>query len=71
MYKKFCDRCGRVTKNKYAFLLPVEKDKGSYVVDGVVFGNNGVDLCNNCLREFDNFRIEHLKYNTILDEEDK
>lgn len=69
MYKKFCDRCGRITKNKYAYLLP--SDKGSYFVDGVMFGNDGVVLCNNCLREFNNFRIEHLKYNTILDEEDE
>ena len=65
MYIKLCDRCGRVTKNKVAFLLP-SKDLsgvGAYQYNGVWFDDNGVTLCNNCLDDFEKFRTEHEVFN--------
>ena len=63
MYIKLCDRCGRVTKNKVAFLLPSSSSNGSLQVGGTWFGDNAVCLCNNCLDDFKKFRIEHEQYN--------
>ena len=71
MYKQFCDRCGRLTKNKYAFLLPETNEvMGSYTLNGTWFGSNGIVLCNNCIKDFDNFRYNHEHYNTVFDEEE-
>ena len=64
MYIKLCDRCGRVTENKVAFLLPnKDQSDGSYYWGGVWFGNNGVCLCNNCLDDFEKFKTEHEVFN--------
>ena len=74
MYIKLCDRCGRVTKNRVAFLLPNEPGTGCYQFDGVWFGNNGITLCNNCLDDFENFRTEHERFNntfTLIYEREK
>lgn len=72
MYKKFCDRCGRITKNKYAFLLASQNWKeGTYQFDGTWFGNEGVILCNNCLHDFQEFRFNHDIFNKGLIEEDQ
>ena len=72
MYKQFCDRCGRLTNNKYAFLLPEKNGTtGSYNLNGTWFGNCGIVLCNNCIKDFDNFRYNHNNYNTVFDEEEE
>ena len=64
MYIKLCDRCGRVTKNKIAFLLPEEdQTTGSYQFNGTWFCDRGITLCNNCLEEFEKFRTEHNHFN--------
>lgn len=65
MYIKLCDRCGRVTKNGPAFLLP-DYENGHYQFNGVWFGDNGVTLCNNCLDDFENFRTEHERFNNTF-----
>lgn len=61
MYIQLCDRCGTQTKNKPAFLTPVSSDKGSYNVNGEWFGDPIV-LCDECLKDFDDFRWRHKKY---------
>lgn len=63
MYIKLCDRCGRVTQNRVAFLLPSKNPSGSYQFNGVWFGDNGITLCNNCLEDFEKFRVEHDNFN--------
>lgn len=68
MYIKLCDRCGRKTKNKPAFLIPVSKSEGSYCVDNQWFGES-VCLCNECLADFDNFRYNHKSYKINFIEE--
>lgn len=70
MYIKVCDRCGRVTKNKATFLLPTSKENGSYFIDNTWFGEP-ITLCNNCLKEFDDFRYNHNNFNKNLTEESK
>ena len=72
MYIQCCDRCGRVTKNKPAFLLPGDKDNYTYQLNGIWWGDPVV-LCNNCLQDFDKFRYEHERFNrsSQLIEEDK
>ena len=62
MYIKLCDRCGRVTRNKAAFLLPTSAADGSYQVDGAWFGKP-VCLCNDCLKKFKQFRENHEVFN--------
>ena len=69
MLIQVCDRCGRKTKNKPTFFLASEKDTSGYRINGVWVGNP-VTLCNNCFVEFDNFRVEHERFNAILAEED-
>lgn len=68
MWIKICDRCGRKTKNNAAFLSPVSKEEGSLNVDNTWFGKPIV-LCNNCLEDFDKFRYNHHRFNTVFDEE--
>ena len=68
MYIKFCDRCGRKTDNKPAFLLPT-KNGGSYQVNGQWFGEP-IILCNNCLIDFEDFRVKHESFNKQFIEED-
>ena len=68
MYIQLCDRCGQQTKNKPAFLLPTTEDKGSYRVDNQWFGEPIV-LCEDCLKDFDNFRWKHKKYEIHFIEE--
>ena len=58
MYIKVCDRCGRITKNGPAFLIPTDREHGNYQVDGAWFGEPIV-LCNNCLMEFNEFRYRY------------
>ena len=65
MLIQFCDRCGKQTDNKAAFALPVEKNEGSLMLNGVWFGKTIV-LCNNCLKDFDEFRYEHPRFNSNL-----
>lgn len=67
-----CDRCGRVTKNLYAFLLPIKNQASadySYSIDGIKFEDDTVILCNDCLKDFEDFRTHHLSYNKNLDRE--
>lgn len=61
MYIKICDRCGRHTLNKPAFLIPVSKEKGSYSVDNEWFGEP-VCLCDDCVKDFEDFRFNHKTY---------
>ncbi len=63
MYIKLCDRCGRVTKNGPAFLLPTDRDHGTYQFNGTWFGDNAVVLCNNCLDDFKKFNTIHEAFN--------
>ena len=69
MYIKFCDRCGRKTNNGLAFLIPTTREKGTYSVDNTWFGE-GICLCNNCLNEFDKWRVNHDRFNKNFVEED-
>ena len=63
MYIKLCDRCGRVTGNRAALLLPSKiGEQGGYQYNGVWFGE-GVTLCNNCLDDFEKFYTEHEVFN--------
>lgn len=62
---KCCDRCGRVTKEGPAFIVP-SKDKngsGSYY-EGVCFGEP-VILCKFCLEDFERFKYEHENFNNM------
>lgn len=68
MYIKLCDRCGKQTTNKAAFLVPVPEDKGSYRVDNQWFGEP-ICLCDECVKDFDNFRYNHKKYKINFIEE--
>lgn len=47
-----CDRCGRRTKNRVELLVPTDRENGKLQVNGVWFGNKGWVLCNNCVKEF-------------------
>lgn len=69
MYVKFCDRCGRKTNNGLAFLIPTTEQKGHYRVDNTWFGEE-ICLCNNCLNEFDKWRVDHDRFNKNFVEED-
>ncbi len=71
MYIKLCDRCGRKTDNKPAFLLLATKgaNNGIVQVGGEWFGES-VTLCNNCLIDFEDFRLNHENFNKYLTEED-
>ena len=62
-----CDRCGRKTKNGPAFLL--QEKTGPYLVGTYRFGNP-VILCNNCLIDFEDFRLNHKSFNKQLAIED-
>lgn len=62
-----CDRCGRKTKNGPAF-LPQEKT-GPFLIESYRFGDP-VILCNNCLIDFQSFRLNHESFNKHLVEED-
>ena len=68
MYVKLCDRCGKLTKNKPAFLVPVSKEKGTYSIDNQWFGEP-VCLCDECMEEFISFRYDHKKYKINFVEE--
>jgi hypothetical protein len=70
MYIKICDRCGRQTINKPAFLLPTIEEKGSYCVDNQWFGKP-VCLCDECINDFDNFRFNHKYYKINFEEVNK
>lgn len=69
MYIQLCDRCGRKTKNGPAFLLPTDPGQGSLQVNGVWFGRDTVTLCNNCLIDFEDFRVKHESFNKQFVEE--
>ena len=67
-----CDRCRKVTKNSCAFLLPIKNQAGalySYSVNGIKFDEDVIILCNDCLKDFEDFRVNHLTYNHDLDKE--
>lgn len=68
MVKQFCDRCGRLTGNGAAFLLPASKaiDR-SYNVNGTWFGDDTIILCDYCMDDFERFRVEHGHFNTELE----
>ena len=68
MYIKLCDRCGKPTKNKPAFLVPVSKEKGTLNIGGEWFGEE-VCLCDECLQAFDEFRWKHKRYKIEFIEE--
>lgn len=57
-----CDRCGRVTENHAAFLLPGDKSNSTYQLNGVWWGDP-VILCNNCLQDFNRFKYEYENFN--------
>ena len=61
MYIKVCDRCGKQTNNKPAFFTPTNEENGSLQIGGQWFGND-VTLCDECLKDFDNFRYNHKKF---------
>lgn len=61
MYIQVCDRCGRETDLKPAFLLPVDAREGTYQLNGVWFGRPIV-LCDDCLKEFEDFRYNHKSF---------
>lgn len=61
MYIKVCDRCGKQTNNKPAFLTPTDEENGSLHINGQWFGND-ITLCDECLKDFDNFRYNHKKF---------
>lgn len=65
MYIKLCDRCGRVTSNGPAFLLPSDRENSTLQVNGVWFGDKTICLCNNCLDEFEDFRTKHERFNDL------
>ena len=67
MYIKICDRCGRQTKNKPAFLTPVSRENGSLSIEGEWFGD-AVTLCDDCLKEFDDFRWKHKHFKIRFEE---
>ncbi len=71
MYIKLCDRCGRKTDNQPAFLVPVAKESNNATtqVNGQWFGKP-ITLCNNCISDFENFRLTHERFNGRLVEED-
>lgn len=73
MYIKLCDRCGRVTKNGPAFLLPVNHEHGRYQLNGVWFGDEGMVLCNNCLGVFETYLNFDKKFNidNLVNEQEK
>ena len=56
MVKQFCDRCGRLTRNGAAFLLPASKAiDHNYNVNGTWFGDNAIVLCDWCIDDFEKF----------------
>ena len=65
MYIQLCDRCGRKTNNKPAFALPVDRDHGSLMINNAWFGET-ITLCNNCLKDFEEFRYKHDRFNKNL-----
>lgn len=68
MWIQFCDRCGKKTDNKAAFLLPTtDENNYSYSCNGTKFGHNTVTLCDECLEDFSKFRYEHPRYNRDLE----
>lgn len=68
MWVQFCDRCGKRTNNRAAFLLPItDENDYEYSCNGTKFGSNTVTLCDECLDEFKKFRYNHEKYNTELE----
>ena len=70
MWVQFCDRCGKKTTNKAAFLLPIENQATSnysYLCNSTKFGGDTVTLCNDCLEDFKKFRYEHSRYNRDLE----
>ena len=68
MTRNFCDRCGRETKNKAAFLAPCDRDFSAIQVSGVWFGDPVV-LCNPCKKDFDKFRYNHDSFNKNLEKD--
>lgn len=68
MRRQFCDRCGRLTGNDAAFLLPADNpnDHNCYV-KSTWFGHYTVTLCDYCLDDFERFRVEHDNFNTKLE----
>ena len=69
MYIQLCDRCGRKTNNKAAFATPVKQEDGTLMIGGVWFGQPVV-LCNNCIKDFEEFRYMHDKFNSHFIEEE-
>ena len=67
MYIKICDRCGQQTTNKPSFLLPTIEEKGSYRVDNQWFGEP-ICLCDECINDFEDFRINHKYYKINFEE---
>lgn len=68
MKRQFCDRCGRLTGNDAAFLLPASKNiERNYNVNGTWFGDNAIVLCDYCMDDFQRFRTEHDHFNTKLE----
>ena len=68
MVKQFCDRCGRLTRNGAAFLLPASKAiDHNYNVNGTWFGDNAIVLCDWCIDDFEKFKYEHDHFNLFLE----
>lgn len=63
-----CDRCGRTTKNSFAFFLVKHvKQEGLITFNSdIELEDKGIILCNNCLKDFDDFRYNHERFNKNL-----
>ena len=65
MVKNFCDRCGRITKNSPTCLLSCSPEHGIFQCNGVWYGEP-ITLCNYCLKDFEDFRVNHETFNKEL-----
>ena len=67
MLVQLCDRCGRVTSNSANLMVPRDDHQILFLeVANIEYNNRVLTLCNYCLKDFDEFRYRHDRFNSNL-----
>ena len=66
MYIKICDRCGKQTNNKPAFLIPVDRENGSLNIGGVWFGEDVGDIVSGSAKDQEDAPIDNLFTSIVI-----
>lgn len=66
-----CDRCGKITKNRANLFVPITNSARE--INSIQYQSqwfNPIILCNDCLKDLDNFRWKHEHFNIDMTKEE-